>query len=178
MATVPVPHQFAVGEQATSTNINTYYSGIQFLENPPVCQLYQATFQTIGTGSPTAITFDGSVTDTYNGHSNVTNNSRYTFQVAGTYLLAGSSAWSGNATGVRGSEFVINGTTTVPGSQIILAAIPSAGNNTNVPATTCLVKVNVNDYVELYGVQTSGGNLATQTGSGNASTMMVYWVHA
>lgn len=178
MATVPLPHQFAVGEAATSTNINTYYSAISFLENPPIATMYQANPQTIASGGEVAIALDSTSFDSYNGHSNVTNNTRYTFQVAGMYLVAGLVAWSPNATGIRAASLRLNGTTDVIASQVILQTVSTGGINCNVPTRTAVIQVNVNDYVELMGTQTSGGNLATQTGSPNQCGLSVCWLHA
>jgi len=178
MASVPVPHQFVVGEVVTADNINTFYSGISFLENPPIASLYQINPQSVGSGSATPIVLDGSLIDTYNGHSTVTNNTRYTFQVAGTYLIGSSTAWQPNATGARAATLRLNGSSLLIGSQIILPTNTAGGVNTNVPATTVMTQVSVNDYVELLGTQTSGGSLSTQNGSNNTSTMFVMWIHA
>lgn len=178
MASVPVPHQFAVGEGATADNINTYYSCLSYLESPPVASLYQVNTQSVGNGSATPISLDGSLIDTYSGHSVSTNNSRYTFQVAGIYLITGGTAWSPNTAGVRAASFRLNGTSLLIGSQAILGTITSVGNNTNVPAVSVLTQANVGDYVELLGTQTSGGSLSTQTGGSNTSTMSIVWLHA
>lgn len=178
MASVPTPHQFAVGEVATADNINTYFSGISFLENPPIASLYQINSQSPGTGSATPISLDGSLSDTYNGHSTVTNNTRYTFQVAGYYMIAGSVAWTPNATGVRAASFRLNGSSGLIGSQVILPTITVAATNTNVPASTVITVASVGDYVEMLGTQTSGGNLATNTGGINTSQMIIVWLHA
>ena len=178
MASVPTPHQFAVGEVATADNINTYYSGISYLENPPIASLYQINSQNINNNSPTAITLDGSLIDTYGGHSTVTNNTRYTFQVAGVYLIGGSVAWSPNASGVRAGSLLLNGVSPLIGSQIIIPTITIGGVNTNVPTTSVMTQASVGDYVELLGTQTSGGILGTNTGTNNTSTMFVMWIHA
>ncbi len=178
MASVPTPHQFAVGEVATADNINTYYSGISFLENPPVASLFQITPQSVTGSGETPISLDGSLLDTYGGHSTVTNNTRYTFQVAGIYLIGGGVAWSANATGVRAASLRLNGSSDLRGSQAILPTITVGGINTNVPTVTVMSQVSVGDYVELMGTQTSGGTLATQTGGNNTSTLFVQWIHA
>lgn len=178
MASVPLPHQFAVGEAATSTNINTYYSAISYLENPPIATMYQVGAQNVGSGGEVAIALDSTSFDTYNGHSNSVNNTRYTFQVAGMYLVAGLVAWSPNATGVRGASLRLNGTTDVIASQVISPTITIGGINTNVPTRTCVIQVNVNDYVELMGTQTSGAGLNTNTGSPNQSGLSICWLHA
>lgn len=174
MASVPIPHQFAVGEAVTSANINTYYNGISFLESPPVARVYATTTQSINTSTITAINFGGTLVDTYGGHSNTTNNSRYTFQVAGIYLLVGTVSWQANGTGIRASQFQINGVG-LNGGQTTLAGI--AGSNVEVPATSVVVAVNLNDYVELYATQTSGGSLSTQASGGDASSMSITWLH-
>ena len=175
MATVPVPHQFAVGEVATADNINTYFSGISFLENVPVCRVYASSTQSIGTSAITAINFQATQIDTYNGHSNSVNNSRYTFQVAGIYLVSGVVSWQANGSGIRASQIQVNASP-FPGGQITQA--PIAGSNVEVPSTTLIVPANVGDFVELYATQTSGGSLSTQASGGDASSMTILWVHA
>lgn len=177
MASVPIPHQFAVGEDATADNVNTYYSSISYLESPPVAMIYQINAQSIPNTTGTPIAFDGSFIDTYNGHSNSVNNTRYTFQVAGIYLITGSGAFSPNVTGVRAASLRTNGTTAVNGSQIILQTVSSVGVNTNVPCSSIMLAVNVNDYIELLVTQTSGGALNTQTGTNNTSTLNICWMH-
>lgn len=178
MASVPTPHQFAVGELVTADSINTYYSAISYLENPPIASLYQITSQSVANGAAVPINLDGSLIDTYGGHSVSVNNSRYTFQVAGVYLIAGGTAWASNATGIRAAAFQLNGTTVLNGSQAIVPTITSVGNNTNLPAVTVLTQANVGDYIQLLGTQTSGGSLSTQTGGGNTSTLTITWIHA
>jgi hypothetical protein len=86
---VPIPYQWSVGDVGSAALLDAQlYSGLTFLLNPPLATLTVTTPQAgIATGAApsTAIAFDTTVTDTYGGHSNVTNNSRYTAQVAGTY---------------------------------------------------------------------------------------------
>lgn len=144
-----------------------------FLLNPPIAVLTQNTVQSIATGgSGTPITFDGSIEDSYSAHSTVTNNSRYTAQVAGWYVFTGTVAFASNSTGVRVAEFAKNGTA-VSYTQEWAA---NTGANPWSETASFMVQMIVGDYVELWGYQTSGGALNTMI-TGPQSSMYVYYKH-
>jgi hypothetical protein len=144
-----------------------------FQLNRPQFSIYQGVSQTFTTATFAAVTFDSSLVDTYNGHSNSTNNSRYTAQVAGSYLIAGGTGWASNATGGRGGSFYKNGATPIGASTVVGAV---SGVLTIAPLTAALVQLNVGDYVELWGYQSSGGNLATVGGGGQFCSYMYGWL--
>lgn len=175
MASVPVPHQFAVGEVATADNINTYYSAISYLENPPIAVLYQANVQAITNVTDTAIQFDSTVVDSYNGHSNVTNNTRYVAQVAGYYQVMGTISYQQNSTGGRLVRLRKNGSTEIQSS----ASEQPPSNDFNCVMSTPSVQVflAVNDYIEVIGFQDSGGSLNTVTTTQYACGLQIRWVH-
>jgi hypothetical protein len=175
---VPVPANAVTGVTETAAFWNAQVrDAVNFLLNPPEMTAYQSSAQTIPTGVATAVTLDVNVIDSYGGHSTVTNNTRYVAQVSGFYTCAGIAAFSPNATGVRTVSLQVNGTTGVPASQAIFQAVTSAGINTNVPTRTMDVFLNAGDYIELMATQTSGGNLALQTGGINTSGLWVSWRH-
>ncbi len=175
MATVPLPHLFAVGEDVTADNINTYNSGIAFLENPPLCVMYQVGAQSIPNAALTAIIFDTNEVDTYNGHSLITNPTRYTAQVAGWYELSGVgsfassggtfrlAAWNKNGTGIAGATSLIPPNTTV---------------GTAVPTPTREVFLALTDYVELVVEHNIGGASNTSVVAAQQSMATIRWVHA
>ncbi len=175
MATVPLPHLFAVGEVVTADNINTYNSGIAFLENPPLCVMYQAGAQSIPNAALTAVIFDTNEVDTYNGHSLVTNPTRYTSQVAGWYELSGVGSLVSGAGTFRVTTWAKNGTA-VPGGSTILP--PVSGVGTSIPAVTREVFLALTDYVELQIEQNTGGALNTSVVAGQQSMATIRWVHA
>lgn len=174
MATVPLPHQFTVGEVVTADNINTYYSGITFLENPPLCVAYANAVQSIPNNTWTSLLFGANKVDTYNGHSVTTNTSRYVAQVAGWYIVSGVAVLGSSGTNVA-SRLAVNGTvvlaTANTGGALAAASLATA-------ACDLPVFLNVNDYVEVQMYQNSGGAVNTSaTGVDFTSSMSVLWVH-
>ncbi len=146
-----------------------------FQLNRPQFFIYQGTGQTFTTSVLAAVTFDSSTVDTYNGHSTSVNNSRYTAQVAGTYLISGATGWAANSTGGRGGSFFKNGSNLSNGGSAIVNANTTGSSLTVAPMPAVLVQLAVGDYVELWGFQGSGGNLAT-TGGGQYCSYMTGWL--
>lgn len=143
------------------------------LENPPIFAAYQSAVQSIPNTTLTTVTMDTEVYDTYNGHSTVTNTSRYTAQFAGYYLVICYVGFAANATGNRYMEIWKNGVGGVNLGQSIIFT-PNITNNSAIHAIV-LMRLEVSDYVEGRAFQNSGGALntnATQTG------MTVIWMHA
>lgn len=153
------------------------FAQLDLMLHPPDFSGYQATVQSIPNGTETAVSLDSNSFDTYSGHSNTVNNSRYTAPIPGTYVIGGQVAYAPNATGVRAASLRVNGTTDVIASQTILQSVSSSGVNCNVSTRLVEVVMNVGDYIELMGTQTSGAALNTQTGGNNTSGLVVRWVH-
>jgi len=175
MATVPVPHQFAVGEIATADNINTYYSGISFLENPPIALIYQNSGQAIPTGTAdTTLTFDSTLIDTYNGHSNSVNNSRYTAQVAGWYRANAYCSFGINSTGYRSVGIKKNGSFI---QSSVMQGLPGSASWGTFATPTTYVFMNVGDFLEVVVSQTSGGSLTNVVGAPVGPSLTIAWVH-
>jgi hypothetical protein len=140
---------------------------------PPLAMLRQTAAQTLTTGGYAALNFDTEDFDSHNGHSTVTNTSRYTAVLAGIYEVSGGAAFAANATGRRLARLAFNGTV-IGGS---LAGIPANTATVGYSVRTTLVRLAVGDYVELQALQESGGNLATFiTNAEFQSTMVVRWV--
>jgi hypothetical protein len=167
MATVPSPHQFAVGEAVTSTNINTYYSSLQFLLNPPIARLAKSANQTVAAGSFVPITFDVSSIDSYNGHSS--GSTKYFAQVQGWYMVAANLQWPNSNVGIRDALIAKNGSS-IPESN------GTTSNPSNLtpgnPSATILVQLNVNDFIECWGFQNTGGNVSLGLGA-----ISIIWMH-
>ncbi len=140
------------------------------LGDPPGGQFRQSVAQTLTSGSFTAITFTQEDYDNRGGHSTSSNTSRYTAQVAGRYQVSGAVAFVASATGRRGTQWRINGSV-VNGSQLLLSSGDDA-DETQYPARTMTVFLSVGQYVELYAIQQSGGNLNTSVADGGTQSMM------
>lgn len=173
---VPIPRTFTPGEAEVGSYFNAGVRDLgTFLLNPPIAQLVQNTIQSIPNSAVTPLTFDGTINDSYGGHSNVTNNSRYTGQVTGWYLVAGVAAFATNGTGVRVARLRKNGSDIIYFDVWAMAV--STASTPTAAATAGIVQLNAGDYVELAGYQTSGGALNTIV-AGPQSGMAVFWLHA
>lgn len=172
---VPVPRNWTVGETATGAFANSLRDDCNFLLNKPRARVTQVTTATTLTTSVwTVIGMDASVIDTYGGHSNSTNNSRYTAIVAGRYRCVGCVAFAGNITNRRQARLMVTGTP-VLGSAVSMNALGSAAL-TAAQITEADVFLNVGDYVEVAGWQDSGGNLNTLIGATDfGSSLSVTW---
>jgi hypothetical protein len=134
---------------------------------------YASTSQSLGTGTTdVAITLDTEDYDSDNGHSTSTNTSRYTIQVAGTYLIIATLAFSTNGTGNRKVGININGASARGGTA---QSAGPAGNSWCATVATEQALV-VGDYVEIAAWQTSGGNLSTGAAVGFGPVLMCQWI--
>lgn len=169
---VPNPRTFVAGETETAAYFNAIRDAVNFLANKPMAVLYQAAAQTINNTTATTIAFDSTVTDSYGGHSNSTNNTRYTAQVTGWYWVAGSTSWNNISGGDRTIGIWKNGAA-VP---YYGSGNPAASINVNPQESGFgLVQLNAGDYVEISVYQDSGAPIATH---GGGSSMAVIWDHA
>lgn len=134
------------------------FANSQFLMNKPCFFGYQNTAQGLATGTWTSLNIDVGVDDNWAGHSNVTNNSRYTCQIAGTYWVSGCYAAVASASGFRAVRIAKNG------SPVLGSGVYSPNNGSSdvgLATPRCSVTLAVNDYVEVQGWQSTGGSLNT-----------------
>lgn len=176
---VPVPASEMAGNSIASSLWNSQVrDGLGFLLNDPLFVGTQTTTQNILSGSWTPISLDSEQFDTYGGHDNVTNNSRYTAQVAGYYSVCGVVAWSANGTNVRAARIHVNGNVVQGSSQMFPT---SSTNVTGVCTPLRTVWLNLGDYVEVAGYNNSGlasPGLATAVAGDLSSALYVIWTHA
>jgi hypothetical protein len=142
-----------------------------FLAVPHVV-LTQSVAQTVATATFAAITWDVEVRDNDSMHSTVTNTSRMTCVTAGWYEVSGAVGWTGSAVGNRLSRWAVNGTA-VTGTEVSAAGTLATG--VAFAAMTTGLFLNVGDYVELFGWQSSGGNLNTNVTGASVSRASVRW---
>lgn len=133
---------------------------VNFLANPPAFIGYQNTVQAIGNTTWVPLSLDAEQLDSYNGHSTSSNTSRYVCQAgaAGWYTACGVFAPSANSTGFRAVRLQVNG------SPVLGAAayLPNNGSvELGVVTPTKDIFLNVGDYIEVAGWQSSGGTLNT-----------------
>jgi hypothetical protein len=101
-------------------------------------------------------------------HDTVTNNSRVTIKHAGAYYIFAEVAYTGNATGVRRADIQLNGAST----SIAFAQQAAAASTTTVGCAG-FATFAVNDYIEVFAFQNSGGALTF-----TAARLGAVWVSA
>lgn len=102
----------------------------------------------------TLVTLNAELYDNGAMHDNAVNNSRLTCTKAGAHILVAQIDWPANATGARGMWLRINNTQDFAKTW---SAPNTGGDNNRILAS--LYTLALNDFVELYGWQDSGGNL-------------------
>lgn len=174
MATVPVFRTWVAGEVVTAAyfNSNVRDAGNFFLSTP-VAELRQTVAQSMTNNSTLPVVFDTEDIDTDNGHSTVTNTSRYTVQTAGRFQFSGGCSFAANATGVRTVVWEVNGSI-VSGTTHQQAATATTAQR--LPAPTYTAPLSVGSFGELAYFQTSGGALNTDASGGGQPRMSVRWV--
>jgi hypothetical protein len=134
---------------------------------------YQGTAQSVANNTWVSCTLDTEQYDSDNGHSTTTNSSRYTVQVAGTYLIIGSIGLVANATGNRGVRITVSGTA-ITGSFVKTASPDTSGSCGLATAASAVCAVG--DYIEVQVNQNSGGALNTNALGDVACSMSVQWI--
>lgn len=167
MATLPSPRTWTVGELLTAAKLNTdLRDGLNFLLGPPRAWLEKVSSgQTIANLIQTSVLFDAEMLDSDNGHSTVTNTSRYTAQTAGWFEATVNVTWDSGAPAVgnRSHWTAKNGSASSTGFQLMVAPTP-AGIEV-ISSFPSMVFLSVGDYVEVRVFQSSGGNMVLAGGS-------------
>ena len=118
-------------------------------------RVYHNANQSISHDTATALAFNSERADTDTIHDTSTNNSRLTCKTAGVYTIVGQCGFDANGTGLRELQLKLNGST-----LIAIKRVPNTGSGD--PAyidVTTIYSLAVNDYVEMFAKQTSGGSL-------------------
>jgi hypothetical protein len=180
MLSVPAPRTFVVGEIETAAYLNTSVRDTtSYLIGPPIATVYQTLAQSLAANTPTPIAFDSTAVDTYGGHSNTANNSRYTAVVPGYYLIGGGAPMANSIGGTeRKIQMYYNGAIVGYASSSVP---PTSATGTAVtPALSpTLVFLNVGDFVSIYAtVDTTGVSITPGGSATNQAYMTVIWSHA
>ena len=125
------------------------------------CSIYNSADVSLTSGTATAITCDSEFYDTDGYHSTSSNTSRITIPSGkgGYYLIQGYTQYAANATGNRTTSIRKNGSTIL--LQNLNSVQPEASRSTNI-AIAYVGNFAVADYIELFGVQNTGGALTIQ----------------
>lgn len=125
-------------------------------------RVYNSTAIMLATGTATVLTFDSERKNTGGVHSTSANTSRLVCTAAGTYIISGCVEFASNATGRRSVFIFLNGSVSIAGD--LRLACTEAGTVTRVAVCT-QYDLAIGEYVELYAMQSSGGNLNVQASS-------------
>lgn len=149
---------------------------MNFLLNPPHCVMVATTSTSCANGVNQPIAFNTNIVDSYSGHSTSVNNSEYIAAVGGWYAISGQVAWATtNATNSRSSVWLVNGTAITAGDDNQTAVSTNRGPVVGAP--TMEVFLNIGDFLQLAGNQSSGVTISTNA-AGSLSMVTVRWVHA
>lgn len=176
---VPVPRTFTVGETETGAFFNSSARDTDnFLLNLPIATVYQTVSQSFGSANGNnPITFDSTAVDSYGGHSNTVNNSRYVAQVAGFYLVGGAIVFGASTSGTyRKVQVYVNGVA-IAYAVAQVGPVASSTFATTVPVSPAIVYLNAGDFVSLYGICDVSA-LPTVANTTNQSYMTCIWMHA
>jgi hypothetical protein len=146
----------------SAARLNNEETGIFNSFYAPAVRVFHSVNQSLTSSVATALAFNserfdqaGNAANTQ--HDNVTNNSRLTCRYAGVYQISGTVSFSTNAVGARVLQLRMVGVTVA--SEEVAAV---NGGPTDLSIST-LYAMAVNDYVELFATQTSGGALNVLT---------------
>lgn len=121
---------------------------------PQSCKVGKTTNQSIPSSILTILSFDTEIFDVDNMFDKNISNTRIICKAAGVYAVYGNVVFAANTTQIRVAEIAVNGVSVAFANS----PPPSAGNGTSIVISS-LVKLNINDYVELKAFQPSGGAL-------------------
>lgn len=166
---VPSLTAWTAAAKVTASKLNAIHDAVNFVLDPPRCQVFQGAGQAFGNGAGSAaLNFNSETYDTDGMHDTVTNNSRITFNTAGTYLLSVYLDLPSATYTVYQTQLRINGTTSIR----TLDWVNPPGGQVRFPFERAFA---ANDYLEVLFTQTSGASRTTATGN-NVTGVTARWV--
>lgn len=177
MATVPSFRTWVAGEIATAAFFNTNVRDAgNFFLSVPIGEFRQTVSQNFTSSVGTALNFDTEDVDNDNGHSTVSNTSRYTAQTQGRFQVSGGISYASHAdSNVRQVEIDLNGASVSGSDQ---AVVGFSADNCRIATRVKQIFMNGStDFVTIVGFQASGVTLATVvSGAAQQPNMNVRWV--
>lgn len=130
--------------------------------NPPRVSCTQNTHHDTSISGWTAVTWtETDDYDTDNMHSTSTNTGRFTANTAGLYITHFTLSWSSGTTNVRGVMIRKNSAGSSTGGTLVGEQLTNATASGTAMYVGGEVPLAVNDYLEFWCFQNSGGNLTT-----------------
>jgi hypothetical protein len=173
MGTIPTITTFVAGTELTAAMLNEVKAASDFWALTPRCYAYASGAQSLASGVYTAIAFDSEIYDIVQSgdspsHDAATNNTRLYVRTSGKYEITGQVYFATNATGSRSADLRLNAAGNPAGGTRIALNQQTALSGVGSPATAPVIEYPLvtGDYVEIFGMQNSGGALNTAGGSG------------
>lgn len=170
------PKTWSVADVLTAADLNAYVrDNIAWLatDKPHARVRNTANISHTSSGNYQALTFNSERVDVGAMHDTSTNTGRLTVPTGGGgfYSIGGAIEFASNATGRRGIQIRLNGTT-------IIAREESAnlGANDHTCTIATVYQLAAGDYVELMGLQASGGNLNMLATSAYSPEFYAHWL--
>ncbi len=171
------------GTAVTATELaNDVTAGVAWLASRPFFCGYQVATQSIAASTWTPINLDTEQIDTYQGHSDSANASRYYPPQSANisagfhdyYLVTGSVKWTSTLTSANAG---IAGTR-LTGGQVIEGCKLGGASGHNIGCFTADIMevTSLNDYIELTAFQNTAGALSTSSSAGSLSHLQTRWV--
>lgn len=152
---------------------------LAFILSPPRAYAFRNAAKSTTDAIDTLYDLNDELYDLYGtpAHDTATNNSRLVAAETGIYVCFAQMTWAANATGRRRTTIRKNSAgVSTGGTQVGRMDVPvvPAGGHSN--AFSAVVPLTANDYVEMFGQQTSGGALDISNGVG-VTYLAFYWQH-
>jgi hypothetical protein len=151
--TIHIPATGAVAPAAWGLQVR---ENQEFFIDPPAVSAFNSSGQSVPTGTLTVLNANSENFDTDGMHSTVSSTSRLTAQTAGRYLLVSAVSFDLSGTGIRRTQYQLNGTTAVEGT--ITTTNVGGGFSAGI-VNVRMVILGVGDYVEVLAAHTHGSNL-------------------
>lgn len=126
--------------------------------------------QSLTSGSVTAIQFDTEDRDNNNYANLGTNNTRLTVPTAGWYVICGVVQFNAAANGIRDIGIRVNGS----GNRYGFQRQPGSASLNQTLATSTILYLAANDYVELMAAQDSGGSVNSNVTAGQWPLLSIH----
>ena len=168
MTAPPSPRTWAAGEILTALLLNAEIRDTAaFLLNPPhvsASQTSPTNFATSGTAA--VVSWDTEAYKTDAMHSTSSNPSRFIANTSGVYSVSVNLAFVSNTTGIRTADLRKNAAGASGGGTRMgfWSALAVTGSTVTTVGGSVDVPMAAGDYLEVFGVQTSGGALALTAG--------------
>lgn len=170
------PKTWSVGDVLTAADLNAYVrDNTKWLgTDKPHCRVRNsANISHTSTGNYQALTFDTERVDVGAMHDTSSNTGRLTVPSGGGgfYAIGGQIEFASNSTGRRGIQIRLNGSTVIAREESA-----NLGANDHTCTVSTVYQLAAGDYVELMGLQASGGNLNMQATSAYSPEFYAHWI--